>query len=502
MCVNCIRNEVDITDGIPKHLTIHFCKSCERYLQPPGMWVAAALESRELLSICLKKLKGLSKVRLLDAGFIWTEPHSRRIKVKLTIQKEVFANTVLQQIFDVEFVVAGQQCDECTRMAAQNTWKAVVQVRQKVEHKRTFLYLEQLILKHNAHKDTTNIKETKDGIDFYYGHRAHAIKMVEFLASVVPMKYKTSERLISTDIHTSTSKFKFTYSAEIVPICRDDLVVLPKKLANSMGGISQLLLCTRISNSIHLTDLNTLNTCEVSQNTYWRTPFIPLARNKSLIEYYVLDVEPLDTVRGKYVLADIHVARSADFGRNDDEYIARSHLGGILNSGDTVMGYDLTRSNFNNDEYDKLKLQNMPDVILVRKSYPARRKKNKQREWKIKQLGKEVDEMLPRKQDQAKMDQDMETFLRDIEEDADFRATVNIFKSQQKSNANAPTASANDGDDDESKEATAQPDDDDDNDEEEEEDFPDISLEEMMDEMQINMDEPEYVDADDMKSSM
>jgi NMD protein affecting ribosome stability and mRNA decay len=29
------------------------------------------------------------EVRLVDAGFIWTEPHSKRIKVKLTIQKEV-----------------------------------------------------------------------------------------------------------------------------------------------------------------------------------------------------------------------------------------------------------------------------------------------------------------------------------------------------------------------------------------------------------------------------
>lgn len=34
-------------------------------------------------------MKILSQVRLVDAGFIWTEPHSRRIKVKLTVQKEV-----------------------------------------------------------------------------------------------------------------------------------------------------------------------------------------------------------------------------------------------------------------------------------------------------------------------------------------------------------------------------------------------------------------------------
>jgi hypothetical protein len=46
-------------------------------------------ESQELLAICLKKLKGLNKVRLIDAHFIWTEPHSKRLRISLTIQKEV-----------------------------------------------------------------------------------------------------------------------------------------------------------------------------------------------------------------------------------------------------------------------------------------------------------------------------------------------------------------------------------------------------------------------------
>ncbi len=46
-------------------------------------------ESKEMLSLCLKKIKGLNKVKLIDATFIWTEPHSRRIKMKITIQKEV-----------------------------------------------------------------------------------------------------------------------------------------------------------------------------------------------------------------------------------------------------------------------------------------------------------------------------------------------------------------------------------------------------------------------------
>ena len=69
--------------------TVNFCRNCDRYLAPPASWTIAQPESRELLAICLKKLKGLNKVRLIDAGFIWTEPHSKRLRVKLTIQKEV-----------------------------------------------------------------------------------------------------------------------------------------------------------------------------------------------------------------------------------------------------------------------------------------------------------------------------------------------------------------------------------------------------------------------------
>lgn len=33
------------------------------------------------------------QVRLIDAGFLWTEPHSKRIKIKVTIQKEVRKTT-------------------------------------------------------------------------------------------------------------------------------------------------------------------------------------------------------------------------------------------------------------------------------------------------------------------------------------------------------------------------------------------------------------------------
>lgn len=68
----------------------------------------------------------------MDATFVWTEPHSRRIKVKLTVQKEVFGGAILQQVFVVEFVVNNQMCDDCHKIETKSFWRAVVQLRQKV----------------------------------------------------------------------------------------------------------------------------------------------------------------------------------------------------------------------------------------------------------------------------------------------------------------------------------------------------------------------------------
>ena len=117
MCVECVRTQVDITEGISKNCVVTYCSQCERYLQPPKHWIRADLESKELLTFCIKRIKGLQKVKLVDAGFVWTEPHSKRLKTKLTIQKEVLNGAILQQTFVTEFVVEWRMCDACARSA-------------------------------------------------------------------------------------------------------------------------------------------------------------------------------------------------------------------------------------------------------------------------------------------------------------------------------------------------------------------------------------------------
>ncbi|KAF7354752.1 60S ribosomal export protein NMD3 [Mycena sanguinolenta] len=455
LCVACLRNSVDITEGIPKQASVSFCRNCERFLSPPQTWTLARPESSELLSICLKKLKGLNKVRLTEAHFIWTEPHSKRLRVSMTIQKEVLTNTILEQTFELEYLVQHGQCPDCAKLAAKNTWKALVQVRQKVPHKRTFLFLEQLILKHGAQKDTIAVKEVRDGLDFFYSQRSHAIKMVEFLASVVPVRSKSSEQLLSSDTHTNTANYKFTYSVEIAPICKDDLVCIPAKQARAMSNMNQLSVCARIGNSLQLLDPMSLQAADISSTAYWRTPFESLATVSDLVEFTVLDVESTGRARGKYVLADAQVALAGAFrshnpdddgmdydgagGRAAQIYHTRTHLGAILQPGDTALGYHLTNANYNNTDYAALPSDRLPDIVLVKKTYPNRRKKTKPRNWRLRSIGKEAGEegetgggrgVVGRMggRDQRKVEEDYEMFLRELEEDPEMRGAVNLYK--------------------------------------------------------------------------
>ncbi|ANB15784.1 ribosome-binding protein NMD3 [Sugiyamaella lignohabitans] len=432
MCYDCIRLTCDITQEIPREANVNFCRNCERFLQPPSQWVAAQLESRELLALLLRRLKGLQKTRLVDARFIWTEPHSRRIKVKLTVQGEAMANVIIQQSLEVEYVVIATQCPDCAKQFTVNTWRAAVQIRQKVTHKRTFFYLEQLILKHNAHMDTVSIKESRDGIDFYYQHKNHAVKMLDFLSAVSPMKYKRSEELISQDTHTGKSSYKFTFSVELVPICRDDLVIIPRKIAQSMGNISQVVICSRVTNSVQFLDPNTLQKADISSAVYWREPFLSLSEGSQLIEFIVLDIEPLGPTRGKYALADVVVARTVDLGQNTQTFTIRTHLGGLLHPGDHALGYYLVNANFNNAHWDELSRRSeTPDVVLVKKFYPKRTKSSK-RNWKLRRMAKEYNEQEDGSRiaqaEFERVERDYEMFLQELEEDEELRSTVNLYK--------------------------------------------------------------------------
>lgn len=275
---------------------------------------------------------------------------------------------------------------------------------------------------------------------------------------ILNYRSKSSEQLLSADTHSNIANFKYTYSVEIVPICKDDLVCIPMKQARSLSNISPLTICIRVGNSIQLLDPQTLQTCDIPAQNYWRSPFNSLAAVTDLVEFTVLDIDTDYTCqKGKFILADAQVALSGAFhstggdnidtmmtdyestGLTNQIFHTRTHLGAILQPGDSAMGYFLTNANYNSDHFGKIPASRVPDIILVKKAYPNRRKKSKARNWKLRSIAKEAGEegetgnargAIGRMggRDQRKVEEDYELFLRDLEEDPELRSGVNLYK--------------------------------------------------------------------------
>lgn len=385
ICLSCLNKTVDITTGISREGVLERCDDCDRYLRSPS-WTHAEPESKELMDICLKKIKGLNKVNVIDAKFIWTEPHSRHVKIKLTVQQEVMNNASIQQTFPVEFTITELQCNECRIEHTHHTWRASVQVRQHVDHKMTFLYLEQLIIKKNLHPKMHSIEEAPGGIDFNFKDRAHALKLIEFMSGLLPLKIKASSKHISTNEQVNTHAYKYLYSVEIPRVSQDDLVVLTPRLAGILGGCSKVLLCTKVASIIHFIDLKSMKTIEISGAQYFQyeNELQVLPSHGNLSEFMVIDIETLEPKNLNVSLVGIPKIKASriTIGRTSDwtNFEVKTHLGDSLREGTTVLGYDLANMNLTGLFEEAVESGEMPDVIIVKKVYSEQEKK---RLWNI-----------------------------------------------------------------------------------------------------------------------
>ena len=71
LCSPCLSASVDITQGIVCDAEICQCPKCRRFENNRKIWLDADWESKELLTICLKLVRGLKRTKLVDAGFVY-----------------------------------------------------------------------------------------------------------------------------------------------------------------------------------------------------------------------------------------------------------------------------------------------------------------------------------------------------------------------------------------------------------------------------------------------
>ena len=102
--------------------------------------------------------------------------------------------------------------------------------------------------------------------------------------------------------------------------------------------------------------------------------------------------------------------------------------------------FDVQNSNVSETHYDAYRHkrgdENLPDVIIVKKSYGSNFKRHKKREWKVKRLKVEEDEENNNKKSSKQAahakDEELLEFYNEIEEDEDMRGKVQVFKDSEK----------------------------------------------------------------------
>ena len=171
---------------------------------------------------------------------------------------------------------------------------------------------------------------------------------------------------------------------------------------------------------------------DIDANTFWRSPFQTVCNSKQLREYTIMDIEVDENrphVYGresqKHELADAWVLKTSEMlSSAQQQRHTKTHLGHLLNVGDTALGFDFANTNVNDENLDAIKPENLPDVVLVKKLYGDKLKRHKKRTWKLNRLNMNKDGGSVATIE----DKDFLDFLEDLEEDPKVREQINIYK--------------------------------------------------------------------------
>ena len=124
-CTSCLASECDLRSVLQRgpggshDIIIHQCRQCRHFQVTDKLYKYMEPESPELLAVCLKHMPALGShaepnIKVVDAMWVWTEPHSMRLKVRLTVRATIKGVLVQQRVL-VELKIHFKQCLECNR---------------------------------------------------------------------------------------------------------------------------------------------------------------------------------------------------------------------------------------------------------------------------------------------------------------------------------------------------------------------------------------------------
>ena len=229
MCLECLKTELGMHTVEEKQMEAVQCGKCGRWHVRQDRWMSYDHESSELLAMLMRRVSSvLTATKIIDASWIWTEPHSRRMKINVDVERDVLdGKAQIRQKIVVEFIVKMKQCNDCIREAVEHAWETLVQVRQRVGHKRNLDSLEQTLIEGGYYEFIQDIVVVREGIDMYFKERQLAEKVIDFISCNFPTRTKSSKKLVSKDSKSNTAHCEYTIFLEVAPLCKGDLGELP-----------------------------------------------------------------------------------------------------------------------------------------------------------------------------------------------------------------------------------------------------------------------------------
>ncbi|KAJ1462693.1 hypothetical protein M885DRAFT_505721 [Pelagophyceae sp. CCMP2097] len=393
----------------PKVLAVQICPKCllvrtSDHTSKKATWEPLPRESDALLGFLLRRIRsvllgkralatveGLSRalaggaLTLADARFVWTEPHSRRLKVDVDIAHGCASLPSVRQRCTLEFVEENVTCDACLGAKKESrgrkmggdagTFGARVVIRVKRLDKgrggaRTLRSLEDALKGLRSFTDSSTGGRRHDaGFDVDFEVEQEASRFIAELKRIgrAPLRVAGdyTKKLITHDANSNISDFQKVKFVEVPPIDKFDVVLLDAPREGKKGKKPRLALVLSVRATMRLLVLRDKSELEFGAEQYFRDPFEAIVSADAMVEFVVAKANldgTVDVQRQGALLPGTE-------GHEDDaaaEGVSAAHLPpACLRQGALIRGYDLRSVSHTFDGDGEILAHSVHSIVLV-----------------------------------------------------------------------------------------------------------------------------------------
>ena len=311
------------------------CSNCNRYKNTETSWIPLHMTSQPFVEFAISKWidsESLS-VTVEAASMLYIFPHGRRfcISVQYADHKDQQRKTALRW-----FNLSDETCPQCAQFLSMNLEPSIASC---VTISNPFGREELVDLFKSELQKTKIAVECVDGEQFMFRNQRSAFRLSNFVKKIMAVRFLEDVNALCNQEYRNAANIPgglWRCTLEFPAIAKYDLVLLPKR----RGEEKILCVCLQAAEILKFADLSSGVTFEMTADEYWEDPFVPLKTDKDAETYYVQSVTPIGLQSGRMQVCSLLLTKDESSG---ECVTAMSYIGLILQIGDSVRAYDLSR---------------------------------------------------------------------------------------------------------------------------------------------------------------